>query len=311
VENRVIELSRDYEKPQLMYAQALQRSRALETELNSESSTIARDYQASQFRDRIFELQSQIETLRLSYTDDYPDIVRLNQQIEDVRAQANRASLSSAQTRGNRNNTANSISPVYQRLRADLATAKGNTASLLSRRNQLKVLLDKEIQRSATTSQVERQYKELVRDYERNKQQYDELAQAQDDARLAMVVSQDKQGVLYRIAEPANFPQNPSGLRFIHIASVGLLVSLLLPLFYLVVFLKLDPRIRTQSAVTELLELPLLTTVPHMPRPKERKSWLASNVGVATVVASVFVVYMVVALVKFGISANLIGGGVA
>jgi len=311
VETRVIELSRELEKTQLQYAQAAQRSRALERELNSESSTIARDYQASQFRDRIFELQSQIETLRLSYTDDYPDIVRLKQQIEDVRSQATRASATSLQNPGFSNNAATSISPVYQQLRSDLAIAKANAESLRSRQNQLQVMLAKEVERSATTSQVERQYADLVRDYERNKLQYDELAQAQDDARLAMVVSQDKQGVLYRIAEPANFPQNPSGLRFIHIASLGLLISLFLPLFYLIVFLKLDPRIRTQSAVTELLELPLLATVPHMPRPRERKSWLSSNAGVATVVASVFLFYMVVALVKFGLSTNLIGGGVA
>jgi len=308
VENRVIELRREFEKTQLQYAQANQRSKALQRELSSESSTIARDFQASLFRDRIFDLQSQIETLRLSYTDDYPDIVRLNQQIEDIREQAQRAEATA--TIGSGQNAVSSISPVYQQLRSDLALSKANTESLRSRMNQLKVLLDKEISRSETTAKVELEYTDLVRDYERVKSQYHEMAQAADDARLAIVVSQDNQGVLYRIAEPANFPQNPNGLRFIHIASLGLLLSLALPFLYLITFLKLDPRIRTQSAVTELLELPLLATVPHMPRARERQPWLSSNVGVASVVATVFVVYVVVAFLKLAASTNLTGGGV-
>lgn len=308
VETRVIELRRELEQTQLQAAQAEQRSRALQREVDSESSTLARDAVMTQYRNRMFELQSQIESLRMSYTDDYPDIVRLKQQLQDLEFQSQQAASGSASGFAG---GSNAVSPVFQQLRSDLALTKANAASLRSRANQLQILLNKEIERSATTSKVEREYTDLVRDYERVKVQYNTLAQAQDDARIAMVVSSDKQGVLYRIAEPANFPQNPDGLRFIHIAVGGLLLSMLLPFAYLVLFLKLDPRMRTASSITEVLELPLLTTVPHMQRRKERKAFLASTAGVVTVVASVFVVYVVVALIKFATATNLIGGGVA
>ncbi len=308
VETRVIELRRELEQTQLQAAQAEQRSRALQREVASESSTLARDAVVSQYQNRMYDLQSQIESLRLNYTDDYPDIVRLKQQLSDIEVQSRQAASGSGLSGLS---GANVVSPVFQQLRSDLALTKANAESLRSRSNQLQVLLKKEIERSADTSKVEREYTDLVRDYERIKLQYNELAQAQDDARIAMVVSKDKQGVLYRIAEPANFPQNPNGLRFIHIAAGGLILSLLLPFIYLLVFLKLDPRIRTQSSITEVLELPLLATVPHMDRARERKFWLNSTAGVVTVVASVFVVYVVVALIKFATATNLIGGGVA
>lgn len=309
VETRVIELRRELEQTQLQAAQAEQRSRALQREVDSESSTLARDAVISQYRNRMFDLQSQIEALRLNYTDDYPDIIRLKQQLSDVEAQSRQAQSSGAT--GGFGGAVNSVNPVFQQMRSDLATTKANAESLRSRANQLDVLLEKEIERSATTSVVEREYTDLVRDYERVKNQYDVLAQAQDDARIAMVVSKDKQGVLYRIAEPANFPQNPDGLRFIHIAAGGLLISLLLPFIGLFVFLKLDPRIRTTSAVTEVLELPLLTTVPHMDRARDRKSWLDGTVGVVTVVASVFVIYVAVGVYKFAAALGGFGGGVA
>jgi len=114
--------------------------------------------------------------------------------------------------------------------------------------------------------------------------------------------------VLYSLAEPASFPKNPQGLRFIHITIGGLLLSFLIPFIYLAVFLKADSRIRTQSAITEVLELPLLATVPRLDRRRQRRSWLGSTAGVVIALAFVFVVYVVVAFIKFGTAINVIGG---
>ena len=308
VQTRVIELRRELESTQLQAGQAERRVRALQREVDSESSTLARDAVTNQFRNRMFELQSQIDNLRLSYTDDYPDIIRLKQQLTDTEQQM-KVAAAGAGSAGFGASGANN--PIFQELRRDLSTTKANAESLRARQAELTVLLEREVERSATTSVVEREYSDLVRDYERTKIQYNDLAQAQDDAQIAMVVSKDKQGVLYRIAEPANFPQIPNGLRFVHIAAIGAVLSVLLPFIYLLLFLKLDPRIRTTSSITEVLELPLLSTVPHMQRAKERKSWLGSTAGVVTVVASVFVIYVVVAIIKFATATNLIGGGVA
>lgn len=307
VETRVVELRRELESTQLQAGQADRRVSSMQREVDSESSTLARDAATNQFRNRMYELQSQIDNLRLSYTDDYPDIVRLKQQLVDTEQKMR----SAANGTGGSSFGGGATSPVFQEMRRELSTAKANRDSLRAKQVELGVLLDKEVERSATTSIVEREYTELVRDYERTKLQYNDMAQALDDAQIAMVVSENKQGVLYRIAEAANFPQNPNGLRFIHIAAIGAILSVLLPFLYLFVFLKIDPRIRTTSSITEVLELPLLTTVPHMDRVRERKSWLSSTAGAVTVVASVFVIYVVVALIKFATATNLIGGGVA
>lgn len=68
-----------------------------------------------------------------------------------------------------------------------------------------------------------------------------------------MTLGAEKQGVLYRIAQPANLPARPNGLRFVHIVAAGITLASILPFLYLFVFLKMDPRIRTASAVTDLL----------------------------------------------------------
>nr|MBX2839664.1 hypothetical protein [Gammaproteobacteria bacterium] len=157
--DRVLELERELEQTQLLYAQADQRRRSLQRELSSESTNLARQAQADQLRSRISALQGEIDSLRLSYTDDYPDIIRLKQQIGDLENQA----ANPTQSSGGFGATLNS--PVYQQLRSDLAAASAEADSLRSKINQLSILKEKEVERSTDSGRVEREYAELTRDY--------------------------------------------------------------------------------------------------------------------------------------------------
>lgn len=297
VNSRIIELQRDLEATSLLFAQADQRRRSLQRELDNESATLARNYQLGQTREQISRLQAEIDLLSLSYTDDYPDIIRLRQQIEDIKTQAE--IRTSRLTGASEFAGSADLSPVYQQLRSELARTSAEADSQQSRMRQLTILLEKEIERAAETSRVERQLTELSRDYEINKLFYEDLLSQQENARLTMTLGAEKQGVLYRIHQPANFPARPNGLRFVHIVVAGILLATILPFVYLFVFLKLDPRIRTGSAITDLLELPLLTTVPHMAAPNEKPSFFSRPAAIAMTVCLVCSLYVVVFFIKY------------
>lgn len=308
VDSRIIELRRELEGTQLLYSEANQRAITLDRELASESVTLQREYQESRYAQRIQDLQSQIDVLRLSYTDDYPDIIRLKQQIEEFRvfAAQERNSPSSSPTLrpsyttgGSSLSGASGISPVYQELRAQAAQAKASSESLRSRLAQTRSLLQNELGRADQSTKVERELAELSRDYEINKQIYEDLVKRRENARVSMVLGKEKQGILYRIQEPANFPVLPSGLRFMHWAALGLMLGAILPFMYLFVFVKLDPRIRTASAVTDDLDLPLLTVVPHMSLPGEQRGWVHGKMAIFAVVVGVLVIYAITGFIKY------------
>ncbi len=317
VNARIVELQRDFERTSLQYNELLQRKRALETELSSESSTLARDYKVGQTREQIARLQAEIEVLRLSYTDDYPDIVRLKQQIEDLKQMAENQSSAVASS-GNGQAVFNiggqsytgsaSLSPVYQQLRSDLARTSAEVEAQRARMNQLKVMLDNEIERSAHSSRVERELAELTRDYRINKELFEERLRQQENARLTLALGSEKQGVLYRIHQPATYPVLPTGLRFLHIAIAGIVLASLLPFAYLLLFLKLDPRIRTASAVTDQLQLPLLATVPHVPAPNERVKLSSRPWFIVSLITLICILYVLIYFVKSQMEAV---GGVA
>ncbi|MFK7862021.1 MAG: XrtA system polysaccharide chain length determinant [Granulosicoccus sp.] len=313
VNARIVELQRDFEQTSLIFAQADQRRRTLQAELSNESSTLARDYQIGQTRDQIARLQAEIDLLSLSYTDDYPDIVRLRNQIEDVKTAAKRRNAVTNQqgagqaifnVGGNTFSGSASLSPVYQQLRSDLARTSAEADAQRSKMRQLQVLLEKEIERSAKTSQVERKMAELTRDYEINKKFYEDLLSQQQNARLTMTLGAEQQGVLYRIHQPANFPARPNGLRFVHIVLAGIVSATLLPFIYLFVFLKVDPRIRTSSAVTDALQLPLLTVVPHMVSPNEKPPIFHRPGAILAAVGFTCALYVLVFLIKYNMEAS-------
>ncbi len=298
VDSRIVELRRDMEEANLKHAEFEQRKKSLEREIASQRSTMAVEFAASQTASQVAQLQSQIDLLRLSYTDDYPDIIRLKQQIDEAIASANNNTFNSASA-----DRSLAINPLYQQLRNTLTTVTAEADSQRIRAARLKVQLEKEIERSSISGKVERELTELTRDYQINKDLYEDLLRRKESARLTMVLGAEKQGVLYRIQQPANFPVLPTGLRFMHIAAMGLFLGLVLPIFYLVVFLKVDPRIRTSSAVTELLELPLLTTVPHMVQPNEKPGLFSRPASVFGVIFLVVALYIIVAIIKFMMAA--------
>ena len=313
VEQQIVELRRDLENTRLQYAQAAQRRRSLERELGSESSTIARDYETSRLNQQIAGLQQEIDSLSLNYTEDYPDIVRLRQQINDLdqlrqRALSDPVNAPSVQLGGRQYGGNSNASPVYQQLRSDLARTAAEADSLEVRVRQLETLLQNEIDRSSQSSRVERELTELTRDYQINKELYEDLLRRQESARLSMTLGAEQQGVLYRIAQAATFPHLPTGLRFMHIAAMGIVLATVLPFLYLFVFLKLDPRIRTGSAITDVLELPLLTSIPHMDYRRKAAGLFERPTAIVTTVGVVCALYVVVFIIKYQLDNAGTGG---
>ena len=308
---RILELRRKIESTELEYAEARSRADALSRELARVAVTADNVYRESQYLSQINDLQAEMDLLLLSYTEDYPDIVRLRQQIDDLRQLAAREKQ--RQVEQSRNASAvvigrdayisrgTSMSPIYQKLSAEASSAEVEANSLKTRLDNTRVLLSKELNRSNKTTDVERKLADLSRDYQVNKDIYQDLLKRRESARVSMTLDKERQGVLYRIQEPATYPILPDGIRFLHFAIVGIMLGFILPLTYLIVFLQLDPRVRTASVLSEEdgLELPLLAVVPHLESSRDKSSWFTKKGTLMLIVMSVFIIYAVVSWLKF------------
>ncbi len=132
---------------------------------------------------------------------------------------------------------------------------------------------------------------ELTRDYQINRDIYQDLLRRRENARVSMNMDSDRQGLNFKIQEPVTMPQAPVGPRFLHFVLGGILLGVVIPIGVLCLRLQFDPRIRIGSAIALAHKVPIITVVPHLWSPRELKSlrWelaLLTLVVVATVAAS-------------------------
>lgn len=251
------------------------RRASLVKQLSGEAEMATSFSQAEQYKTRIAELQSQLDTLRLSYHETYPDIVHLKAQIEDLRSAITReARRESGNGQGRSAVTIDErvlANPVYQELQRTLYQTNTLIETLASRHENTKRALEEQMALVKRVQDYEARLAELTRDYEVNQEVYADLTRRRESARVSMNLDRAQKGLTMRIDEPPYMPHRPSGLQFIHFAIGGPIFGLLFSVGVVIVARKLDPRIRSEERIAEALGLPVLGVLPHMLVPVEAK----------------------------------------
>ncbi len=266
------------EKTTLEIKEAQIKQASIEKQLSGEAEVSISMTREGQNMGRIVELQARLDILRLSYHETYPDIVRLKHQIEDIKE-----SITNEQQRrevaGQEARTSSQIhvdesvrvNPLYTQLKRELFETKTKIETLSTRLNETRHLLQSELNRARRVHAGEAILVEYTRDYEVNRDIYQDLLRRRENARVSKNLNRDQQGLTFKIHEPAALPLRPSGLGFMHFVLGGLILGTLVPTGLIFALQQVDPRVRFPALVSERLKLPVLATVPHLTSPVEIK----------------------------------------
>jgi len=278
------------------------RKDSLEKQISGEAEVASTLSREGQFRSRIAELQSRLETLRLSYRDTYPDIVQLKHQIEDL----NQAIAEDQQQRAAAKASGRVVlnegminNPLYQQLKQELSQTKVNIEMLNTRIAEAKRTLAQELELGKRVHGGEAELSELTRDYQVNRDIYQDLLRRRENARVSMNLDIDTQGLAIKIQEPARLPRQPSGLRFLHFIIGGLVLGIALPVGMLFTRAYLDPRIRVGEVISEKRKLPLLAVVPQLWTPSETQMLHREVEWLSLVMSGTFLVVALTAALRF------------
>jgi len=243
---------------ELSLEQVSVRVNSLNEQINQEDRFLAKKAKASGYNERIAQAVAELDNLRLSLTDNHPDVVNLKYHIESLRAAA------ASDTSTDSSALSDLENPVYDELRGQLAEAKVKRSGLQTRMNALKKRLLSEMERSQRIAESNADLAELTRDYDVTKQLYEELLERKEKARLSMTLDIEGQGVSYKIQEPPKYPLAPTGLRYGHFVVIGLVVGALVPCALIIGYVLLDPRIRFISSLANGLDVPVLVEIPRL-----------------------------------------------
>ncbi|PIQ37949.1 MAG: hypothetical protein COW59_04430 [Lysobacterales bacterium CG17_big_fil_post_rev_8_21_14_2_50_64_11] len=301
VNARIGELRRQIETSRMELVDLQSTEASLRSQLSGESEISMVQTRAGQFRARLAELQSERDRLLLNYTEQHPDVVRTQHQIADLQEDLRRED-ERAQTRLTDAPTvldgSASYNPLYGELKSKLADVGSRSAAALSRIATGETMLAQEIERSGRIAASESSLAELTRDYEVNRDLYQDLLKRRENARVSMNLDAERRGLSFRIQEPATVPLRPSGLRLLHVASAGLLLAIATPLALLFGLIKFDPRVRSALRIEREAGLPLLGSVPSY-RTRVQRSRTTRRIAMAAVlVATVPIAYFLVFTLK-------------
>lgn len=224
---------------------------------------------------QLTDLQSQLVSLRSRYTDDHPDVVKLEgtiaalkKKIEDNQAHANDKTPKASETA---TATPATEPPSIQQLRVQIhqeeVLIKEKTREQAQIRGQLGVAQG----RLSMSPGVEEQYKELTRDYQTALNFYNELLAKKNQSEMATSLQLAQQGEQFRIMDPPSLPEKPSFPNRPAFAGAGLGVGLALGVGLTLLLELRDKTLRTENDVEQFLGLPALALIPVIGDGKGKK----------------------------------------
>jgi polysaccharide biosynthesis transport protein len=240
-------------------------------------------------------LKAKLTDLRSRYTDQYPDVQSMKDQIsrtekmkEDFIAGAkNNASGAKQSNDGVDTSDGSQTSPAVQ-LKGQL---QANQSEISNREQSVAGLKTRITDYQARLNQepaVEQQMADLTRGYEQTKADYDELLKKKNSSEMATSMEEMEQGERFSMLDPASLPMKPDFPNRLKFCGIGLGVGLVLGLAVAAGFQLLDDRMFNEKEINDMLPVGILSEIPELLLPSDTRRNLRKTVLGWSMAALVF-----------------------
>jgi uncharacterized protein involved in exopolysaccharide biosynthesis len=229
------------------------------------------------------------------YSPDHPDVIRLQRQVKDLETQLAAAPAPVVPNSANPS-PVDADNPAYVQIQAQIVATRNELSALDSEMTKLRAKAA-EYQRNITLSpEVEKEYRELTRDYDNARLKYAEIRSKQQEAKTAQDLEADRKGERFTLIDPPLPPEEPVSPNRTLIFIAGVVLSVALAFGVLWILEKMDTTIRGRSDLLDLTGIPPLALVPHIGTLAEaqvarRRMWLAVGTGATTFCVAVVLIH--------------------
>ncbi|MBI5197923.1 MAG: hypothetical protein HZA19_04865, partial [Nitrospirae bacterium] len=243
----------------------------LEFQATHEALSVAEDQQvllqaaeeinpANPLQERLYVMRMELSRLEIEYTDKYPEVARLRNEIAELETQVaqEKRTLESSAAVLSRSPVQGRLSPNTIRLR----TLGPEIENLRSKRTELTQQIKVLQGRVDRTPLREEQLSAIVRDYENTQNNYDSLLEKKLSAQLSENLEKRQKGEQFRILDPANLPDKPSKPVPLNILLMGLAAGLGSGIGLTLLFEQLDSSFRKAEDLHTTTGLPVLAAIP-------------------------------------------------
>lgn len=198
-------------------------------------------------------LQKRLQELQLQYTDSYPEIIRLKEEIRGVEAQ-----MKSAKPTVVRPNE----SPEYDRLNSELRAIRQAEANL-----SVNIARNRSLLQNIPAARAE--LDNLEREKQSQKNLYESMLSRQGQSEVSKQMTVQDKSTVFRVVDPAILPIKPVSPNRMKLILLGMLAGIGGGIGLVVLKDQMDDSIKSVD-MASLFGLPILGIIPRIEDPKLR-----------------------------------------
>jgi uncharacterized protein involved in exopolysaccharide biosynthesis len=236
------------------------------------------------------QLRGELAASRERYSVDHPDVVRLNRQIEALEAslkeQPRLPETSAAAEKPD--------NPAYISLKTQLEGIEIGARAAIAKSDQLRAKLTDYEKRILQTPQAEREYLNILRDYNNAREKYRDIKAKQMEAQVGQELEKERKGERFSLIDPPQLPEEPIKPNRPAIIFLGLIFSLGSSLGYVAIVEAMGNTVRMRSVAMDL-GTTLLSVIPYKENQEDVARKLKTKKLIITAAAISLVVVVILA----------------
>jgi len=268
---------------------------------------------------RLSILRNELAAMQTTYSDKYPDVVQLKEQIRQLERRVEEekkaaaaspktgpgGAASSRQSRDLRLAVQNPyVLSLMQQLDQAAVEAKASFDEIGNLSRQLAVYQ----RRLDMTPKREQELALITRDYDSTREMFRSLLGKRGEADVAADLEQRQKGETFRVIEPASLPERPTGPNRIRLLLVGIALALGSAGVAVVLAEQVDTSYRRVEEVRATAGVPVLSTIPRIVTEKDRRSALRHRRLAAAAVAGALLLVVGTSFVVAHNNQSLVSG---
>ncbi len=224
---------------------------------------------------QLAKLRAQLSDLKSRYTDRYPDVLSVKQQIAEAEQMRQRLIADAKRTTGTNAQGTTSASTADEagdvppnrstmELQGQIQANKLEIANRERSVEELKARIGEYQSRLNAAPATEQQLADLTRGYDQSKANYDDLLKKKNASAVATSMERMQQGERFTMLDPPSLPSKPDFPNRLKFCGIGLLIGIGMGILIAGAFEYFDDRLHDDKDIKELLNAVVISELPEI-----------------------------------------------